>query len=101
MKTPTRIVPIAALALAITFSQDSTPALGQDGCKMPPLPTSSPYMYAKDLSKYKVGALTIEHNFEEPKRSQIRRLLESNGYRFVLSLLRDDFYVIGASGAET
>jgi FkbM family methyltransferase len=45
------------------------------------------------FSKYKVGAFTIEHNLEEPKRSQIRSLLESKGYRFVLSLLRDDCYV--------
>lgn len=45
------------------------------------------------FSKYKVGAFTIEHNHEEPKRSQIRSLLESNGYRFVLGLIRDDCYV--------
>lgn len=45
------------------------------------------------FSKYKVGAFTIEHNLEEPKRSQIRSLLESKGYRFVLSLFRDDCYV--------
>lgn len=45
------------------------------------------------FSKYKVGAFTIEHNLEEPKRSQIRSLLENKGYRFVLSLFRDDCYV--------
>jgi hypothetical protein len=45
------------------------------------------------FSKYKVGAFTIEHNYEEPKRSQIRNLLEGKGYRFVLSLFRDDCYV--------
>jgi FkbM family methyltransferase len=45
------------------------------------------------FSKYKVGAFTIEHNLEEPKRSQIRSLLGSKGYRFVLSLFRDDCYV--------
>ena len=42
---------------------------------------------------YRVGALTIEHNFDEPKRSRIRSLLESNGYRYVVSLIRDDCYV--------
>lgn len=47
------------------------------------------------FSKYKVGAFTIEHNYEEPKRSQLRSLLESKGYRFVLSLFRDDCYVHG------
>jgi len=45
------------------------------------------------FSKYKVGAFTIEHNYEEPKRSQIRSLLKSKGYRFMLSLFRDDCYV--------
>ena len=46
------------------------------------------------FSKYKVGAFTIEHNYEEPKRSQIRSLLEGKGYQFVLSLFRDDCYVL-------
>jgi FkbM family methyltransferase len=45
------------------------------------------------FSQHKVAAFTIEHNYEEPKRSQIRNLLESKGCRFVLSLLRDDCYV--------
>jgi len=45
-------------------------------------------------SKHKVGAFTIEHNYEEPKRSQIRTLLESNGYRLERSLRQDDFYVL-------
>jgi hypothetical protein len=45
------------------------------------------------FSKYKVGAFTIEHNFEEPKRSQIRSLLASKGYQYVMSLWRDDCYV--------
>jgi FkbM family methyltransferase len=46
------------------------------------------------FSKYKVGAFTIEHNWEEPKRSQIGTLLKSKGYRFVHSLYRDDLYII-------
>ena len=46
------------------------------------------------FSKYKVGALTIEHNFEEPKRTEIRRLLEDKGYRHVRMLSQDDCYVI-------
>ena len=46
-----------------------------------------------DFSRYRVGALTIEHNFEEPKRSEIRKLLEQHGYRRVRSVEQDDFYV--------
>jgi FkbM family methyltransferase len=45
------------------------------------------------FSKYKVGAFTIEHNWEESKRAQIKEFLESKGYRRVLSLLTDDFYL--------
>ena len=46
-----------------------------------------------DFSRYRIGALTIEHNFEEPKRSDIRKLLERNGYRYVRSVEQDDFFV--------
>ena len=46
------------------------------------------------FSKYKVGAFTIEHNFEEPKRSQINALLERNGYRRVRTVAQDDYYTI-------
>jgi methyltransferase FkbM-like protein len=49
-----------------------------------------------DFSRYRIGALTVEHNLEEPKRSEIRRLLERNGYRLVRTVEQDDFYV----GAE-
>jgi len=40
-----------------------------------------------------IGAFTIEHNFEEPKRQQIRELLEKNGYRFVREQVVDDWYL--------
>ena len=44
--------------------------------------------------KYKVGAFTIEHNFEEPKRSKIKALLESQGYRRVRFVGADDYYML-------
>ena len=47
-----------------------------------------------DFSQYQVGAFTIEHNFEEPKRTQIRQLLESKGYRFARSSAQDDYYLL-------
>ena len=47
-----------------------------------------------DFSQYQVGAFTIEHNFEEPKRAQIRQLLEREGYRFARSSAQDDFYLL-------
>lgn len=45
------------------------------------------------FSKYRVGAFTIEHNGEEPKRSQIRQLLEKHGYRLERQHVVDDWYV--------
>jgi FkbM family methyltransferase len=45
------------------------------------------------LGKYRFGAMTIEHNWEEPKRSQIRELLQAAGYRNLFALIRDDFYI--------
>jgi hypothetical protein len=46
-----------------------------------------------DFSRYRVGALSIEHNYEEPKRSEIRKLLESHGYRRVRTVEQEDFYL--------
>ena len=45
------------------------------------------------FSDYKVGAMTIEHNWEEPKRTQVKEFLEQNGYQRVLSRHRDDYYL--------
>ena len=45
------------------------------------------------FDRYKVGAWAIEHNREEPKRSQIRDLLASHGYRHAHDYKQDDFYV--------
>jgi hypothetical protein len=45
------------------------------------------------FDKYEIGALTVEHNFAEPKRSEIKALMESHGYKRVHTLDRDDCYV--------
>lgn len=45
------------------------------------------------FDKYQVGAFTIEHNYEVPKRTQIQGLLESKGYRLVRTVFQDDWYV--------
>ena len=42
---------------------------------------------------HRIGALTVEHNYQEPKRSEIRALMESHGYKHVHTSVRDDFYV--------
>ena len=45
------------------------------------------------FDRYRVGAWTIEHNREEPKRSQIVALLAQHGYRRVIEWHQDDFFV--------
>jgi len=45
------------------------------------------------FDKYKIGALAVEHGFREPKRSDIKALMESHGYKRLYSHVQDDFYV--------
>jgi len=44
------------------------------------------------FDKYRFGAMAIEHNDEEPKRSDLLKFLEERGYRRVHSYKQDDFY---------
>ena len=45
------------------------------------------------FERYRIGAWAIEHNREEPKRSQIVALLGEHGYRRVNEWQQDDFFV--------
>lgn len=45
-----------------------------------------------DFQKYKFGLIDVEHNFIEPRRSQIRDLLTSNGYIYLRENQFDDCY---------
>ena len=45
------------------------------------------------FDKYKMGALAVEHNYEEPKRTEIERLMKSHGYRRSHMWHQDDFYL--------
>ena len=45
-----------------------------------------------DFERYRFGAMAIEHNDEEPKRSDILKFLDARGYRRVHSFKQDDFY---------
>lgn len=44
------------------------------------------------LDRVRVGVWAIEHNREEPKRTNIEKLLAAHGYRRVHTFKRDDFY---------
>ena len=41
---------------------------------------------------YRFGAMAIEHNDEEPKRTDILKFLEARGYQRVHTFRQDDFY---------
>jgi hypothetical protein len=45
------------------------------------------------FDRYRIGALAVEHNSEQPKRSDIEALMNANGYRLVHSWREDDYYV--------
>jgi FkbM family methyltransferase len=53
------------------------------------------YMALSDFpfNDYKFGAITIEHNGMEDRRTQIRELLVSNGYRLEWAIRDQDWYV--------
>ena len=48
---------------------------------------------ATNLNKWIFGHVAVEHNQEEPKRSQIRKLLLANGYVLDQEVTFDDWYV--------
>ncbi len=48
------------------------------------------------FDRVKVGAFAIEHNREEPKRSNIKTFLEQRGYVRTHSFRQDDFYTAAA-----
>lgn len=50
------------------------------------------------FDRYRVAAWTIEHNREEPKRSQVVALLAQHGYRRVHEWQQDDFFVSSVDG---
>lgn len=46
-----------------------------------------------DFTKYIFGLIDVEHNYEEPTRTKIRTLLESNGYNYIGENKWDDCYM--------
>ena len=44
------------------------------------------------FDKYRFGSMAIEHNEEEPKRTDILKFLAAHGYQRVHSYKQDDFY---------
>ena len=46
-----------------------------------------------DFNKYTFGIIDVEHNFVEPRRTNIRNLLETNNYKFNKENKFDDQYI--------
>ncbi len=49
------------------------------------------------FERYQVHLISVEHNFEEPKRTQIQKLLQTKGYRRVKKVKWDDWYQLKSS----
>ena len=47
-----------------------------------------------DLNKYKFGFIALEHNNVEPRRSEMRKYLESFGYKYLKENNWDDYYIL-------
>jgi FkbM family methyltransferase len=47
-----------------------------------------------DFDKYKIKYINVEHNYIEPRRSEIRKLLESKGYIYHKENQWDDDYIL-------
>ena len=45
------------------------------------------------FDRYRLGAIDVEHNFEEPKRTGIETLLNAHGYVRARTWMQDDFYL--------
>jgi hypothetical protein len=45
------------------------------------------------LDRYQIGCLTVEHNYEAPKREAIHKLMAAHGYVLARSWSVDDQYV--------
>jgi hypothetical protein len=46
------------------------------------------------FERYKVGALTVEHNDVPERRAKLRELLEGKGYRLERAILDQDWYLL-------
>jgi FkbM family methyltransferase len=46
-----------------------------------------------NFDKYAFGFMTIEHNWVEPRRTEIRDLLLTKGYNFCCEVRHDDYYI--------
>ena len=46
------------------------------------------------FEKYKFGCISLEHNYDEPKRTHIKDLLKSKGYTYIKQEKADDWFML-------
>tara|TARA_B100002019_G_scaffold225742_1_gene198763 strand:- start:70 stop:780 length:711 start_codon:yes stop_codon:yes gene_type:complete len=47
-----------------------------------------------DFDKYKINYINVEHNYKEPRRKEIKKLLLSKGYKYLGENKWDDIYIL-------
>ena len=47
-----------------------------------------------DFNKYSFGYINIEHNYKEPRRKNMKKILLKNGYKYIGGNRFDDIYII-------
>jgi glycosyltransferase involved in cell wall biosynthesis len=46
------------------------------------------------FDRYKFGCISLEHNYDEPKRTHIKDLLKSKGYTYIKQVKADDWFML-------
>jgi SAM-dependent methyltransferase len=52
------------------------------------------------FEKYKFGCISLEHNYDEPKRTHIKNLLKNKGYNYIKQEKADDWFVLNENNTK-
>ena len=91
-KSPLQLIDVETITLTDILDQNNAPSfieymsLDTEG-------TELMILNGLDFDKYKIGYINLEHNWKEPQRTQIKKLLESKGYQYLRQNQWDDDYI--------
>lgn len=88
----TKIVTMSTISLMDCLNQFSAPPV-IDYMSLDTEGTEYEILCEFDYNKYKFNYIALEHNSQEPKRANIRYLLEHNGYAWNRAIVADDDYI--------
>ena len=91
LKNETQI-DVETLSLVDLLTQNNAPPL-IDYLSLDTEGTELEILQSNDYKKYNFGFISVEHNFIEPRRTKIKKLLCDNNYKFFGSKNADDFYI--------